>query len=242
MNQMNKNKIVFVTSFYRFDDRSYTDDILKRFEILAKYIPLYVFCSKQDTHFFNSFHNVTVHEKELESFETYKLLHDTDKLPENRNIQKDTKGFMILMNMKTECLYLAKETLDLDSEIKNFYVWLDAGISKIFQNPDYTLYHFYHRILEESLPDKILIPGCWGVSPHFELLHSQISWRYCGGFFCVPDKYINEFYEKVLEGCREIKLRTGKAIWEVNVWSFIEDKLPIEWRKGDHNETIFGFI
>lgn len=240
------NKIVFVTSFYRFDDRSYADDILKRFEILAKYIPLYVFCSKQDTHFFNSFHNVTVHEKEYDEYETYKLLCDTEKLPENRNFQKDTKEFMILMNMKTECLYLAKQSLetkksDFNSFESDFFVWLDAGISKIFQNPDYTLYHFYDKILEELLPEKILIPGCWDFSPIFELLHSQIIWRYCGGFFCVPDKYVNEFYEKVLEGCKEIKERTGKAIWEVNIWAFIEDKLPIQWKKGDHNESIFSF-
>ncbi len=146
---------------------------------------------------------------------------------------------MILMNMKTECLALVKEKITTDI---NYFVWLDAGISKIFENPDKILSYLLPRLQNSNLPNnKILIPGCWRPQRDINILTHCINWRFCGGFFCVPSHLVLPFSKEVLQGCQEIKDKTGKAIWEVNIWAYIESRLPIEWRHGDHNESIFPF-
>jgi len=232
------NSIIFLTAFYDIN-KSYSNEIIERLKIITKYIPLNIFCSEKSVPILETIPNLFLQVKEFETFETYKILYDAEKLPEKRSIEKDTKEFMILMNMKTECLALVKQKISKDI---NYFIWLDAGISKIFSDPDKTFSYFISRIQEVSLPkDKILIPGCWNRQSNIQILSYCINWRFCGGFFCVPEHLIFDFANKVLEACKEIKIKTKKAIWEVNVWAYIESKLPIEWRRGDHNESIFSF-
>ena len=182
---------------------------------------------------------ITAPSEIFDSFETYKLLHDTEHLPEKRNVSKDTKEYMILMNMKTECLALMKQKTIHDIQ---YFVWLDAGISKIFKDPDATLSTLVPRLQTcNNLSDKIVIPGCWGPQSDVGILTHCIHWRFCGGFFCVPSELVIPFSKEVLQGCQEIKDKTNKITWEVNVWTYIESRLPIEWRAGDHNESILSF-
>lgn len=232
------NSIIFVSSFYNINT-SYSHEIIERLKILCKYIPINLFCSEKDVDILKEIPNLFLQVKEFETFETYKTLHDATNLPEKRSIEKDTKDFMILMNMKTECLALTKQKIQNDI---HYFVWLDAGISKIFENPHKTLYELVPRLQNSFLPnDKILIPGCWNPQSDITILTYCIHWRFCGGFFCVPSHLVLPFAEEVLNGCQEIKDKTGKVIWEVNIWAYIEKRLPIEWRQGDHNESIFTF-
>ena len=243
------NTLLFVSAFYRLDDRPYTNDILERLKLLAKHIHINLFCSEKDVEILRQIPNISLYVKEFETFETYKILSSTTKLPEQRCPIKDTKEFMILMNMKTECLALMKgriqknssETENLSSNLVNYFIWLDAGISKIFKDPDTIFSELPLRLMKASLPNMILLPGCWGPFSDINILSQRIHWRFCGGFICVPNELILQFHEEVLQGCQEIKEKTDKSIWEVNIWAYIESRLPIEWRKGDHNESIFPF-
>ena len=236
------NTLLFVSAFYRLDDRPYTNDILERLKLLSKHIHINLFCSEKDVEILRQIPNISLCVKEFETFETYKILSHTTKLPEQRCPIKDTKEFMILMNMKTECIALMKRKIDSFSlnTVQN-YIWLDSGISKIFKDPDAIFSTLQFRLSNASLPNKILLPGCWGPFSDINILSQRIHWRFCGGFICVPNELIYTFHEEVLKGCQEIKELTDKAIWEVNVWAYIESRLPIEWRKGDHNESIFPF-
>jgi hypothetical protein len=239
------NSIAFVSSFYRiFEDKEYGDAILERFKILAKYIPIYLLCSEKDKEYVESIENVIPIFKEFEDFTMYKLLSSCIKLPEQRNIKKDTKEYMILMNMKSECIndvkqYIRKNNhLGLERNIQ-YFVWLDAGISKIFKNPDLTLSSFYDKIKTVDLPNnKIIIPGCWGPQNNLLILERGINWRFCGGFLIIPSNLVEHFFLHNLQACGEIKGYTGKVLWEVNVWAYMEPRVPIEWRPGDHNESI----
>jgi hypothetical protein len=232
------NSILFVSSFYHIN-HSYSHEIIERLKVLAKYVPINLFCSEQDVPLLETIPNLILQVKEFDTFETYKLLYEAEELPEKRNFAKDTKEYMILMNMKTECLTLIKQkTL----HHIDYYVWIDAGISKIFKDPEITLSTLVARLqTSNNLPDKILIPGCWGPQSDVGILTHCIHWRFCGGFFCVPTDLVISFSKEVLQGCQEIKEKTNKITWEVNVWTYIESRVSIEWRPGDHNETIFSF-
>jgi hypothetical protein len=90
-------------------------------------------------------------------------------------------------------------------------------------------------------PYAIFIPGCWEHNTYtLQDLATKISWRYAGGFFIVPRSLVGRFYNTVQEGCKAIGDLTDTAVWEVNVWCFIESHLPIQWAKGDHNEQIIA--
>jgi hypothetical protein len=256
--------IIFVSSFYRInEDPLYGEAILERFKILANHISIHLLCSEKDKETIDQIPNVTPYYKEFEDFEMYKLLHNAKKLPEHRSIEKDTKNYMILMNMKSECLQIVKQTMDYENDINkeqnvnqerknsfeqnvshgqknSFFVWIDAGISKIFKDPSLSFEEVKSKLNEVELyNDKIIMPGCWSSQTNLHILEVCINWRFCGGFFVVPNSMIEELYICNYNACKEILELTGKVLWEVNVWAYMEPRIQIDWRKGDHNESIF---
>lgn len=237
--------VAFVSSFYRInEDPAYGEAILERFKILSKHIPIYLLCSEEDKNTFESLENVTVIFKEFCDFDTYKVLASATRLPEYRCPKKDTKEYMILMNMKSECIHEVKKYIRHSQSSKHFmsakhFVWIDAGISKIFKDPDTTLSNFMEKIKTADLPtDKIIIPGCWGPQTNLNILERSINWRFCGGFLVIPSNLVEHLFLHNLQACGEIKGYTNKVLWEVNVWAYMEPRLPILWRPGDHNESI----
>jgi hypothetical protein len=240
------NNIIFVSSFYRInEDPLYGEAILERFKCLTNHIHIHLLCSEKDKEIIEQIPNVTPYFKEFEDFEMYTLLNNAEKLPEHRSIEKDTKKYMILMNMKSECLQIVKQTMDYEKDVSqeqknSFFVWMDAGISKIFKDPSVSFEELKKKVCEVELSsDKIIMPGCWNPQTNLHILQVCINWRFCGGFFIAPSSMIEEFYSCNYNACKEILEHTGKVLWEVNVWAYMESRIPIEWKKGDHNESIF---
>lgn len=227
---------VLVSAFYPLCDAARAENILTRYRFLSTFFNVHLFVPP-------SFvadpplENTTLHRLAFEDLKTYKRMSRTTGLPRIRSESKDTKDFMILMNAKTEFIQRVRDA----GVIGSHYIWIDAGIGQIFTDPS-TSYHILGALLTSKvLPhDRIVIPGCIKEpETRFDLLLTKVCWRYCGGFFVVPAEWVDLFADTVLAACEEIRWRTGLAIWEVNVWAFVESRLPIQWVHGDHNETIF---
>jgi Pyruvate/2-oxoacid:ferredoxin oxidoreductase delta subunit len=143
------------------------------------------------------------------------------------------------MNAKSEFIKIVK---DANKDISHF-IWFDAGISKIFKHPTETLKNIFNIIATNNFKsNSIFIPGCWSFTPNFDKLLTSVCWRFCGGFFIIPRKLVNLFHYTVCRGCEDIIFKSGLAVWEVNVWAYIEKDLPIHWIYGDHDDTIFSGI
>lgn len=226
--------VAFVTAIFNIHPTRSTE-IWDRLSILSQTIPIHIVCSPEDadkvpksaTPYFLPFQELT----------TYKLIAPLPDLPPIRNVDKDTKEYMIVMNAKTEILQYVKTRVYADH-----YVWIDAGISKIFKDP----HAIFRSILAQTVSmksDTILMPGCW---PRKEsnpaILTEKINWRFCGGFFVVPRAYVADFAIRMFDGVAALGAATGRATWEVNTWCFIERHLPIQWEKGDHNESILDCL
>ena len=92
-----------------------------------------------------------------------------------------------------------------------------------------------------SLNNKIWIPGCWEKTNFSNSNYNNVQWRFCGGFVICPSHLVETLcqhnYELFKDACEN-----KNTIWEVNIWSMIEDLLQensyFHWYKGDHNETI----
>jgi hypothetical protein len=225
--------VVFVTAIYNIH-KTRSNEIWERFKLLASTIPIHIVCSAENAELLPA--GVTPYYREFEELDTYKALQGIHDLPQTRNTDKDTKEYMILMNAKAEFLQIVNSEVNADH-----YIWIDAVIGKILSDPIV----IFNKIIEETRrplkADTILIPGCWDFKVHDPLqLTKHIVWRFAGGFFIVPCGYIDPFAAAVLDGCKQLAKSTGKLTWEVNVWCLIEQHLPIQWERADHNDTIIS--
>lgn len=147
-------------------------------------------------------------------------------LPDTRTETKDTRGYLLLMNAKTELVHRA---IASGHHTSTHYAWIDAGISHILTTPDTTL-----RALKElQLPKTgLFIPGC----PGREFRGwDTICWRFCGGFFVGDSASLLELYRL----CRETLPQLPKLSWEVNVWAYLETKgFRPTWYAADHNDSM----
>ena len=230
---------IYVTAIYKIYETGYDTAVWERLQVLANAFPeIHLICSESDRARAESIINLIPHYHEFSELETFQILNTTQKLPELRKPSKDSKEFMILMNAKTEFIHLVRSK----GFISNHYVWLDAGISKIFKNPESILSVVRTQLEKPLKSTHIFIPGCHGPQQDLRNLTQCINWRFCGGFFVVPNDLVIPFYSQVLHACEEIKEKTNTATWEVNVWAYIEPHLPIQWAHGDHDERMFSSV
>lgn len=255
---------VYVTAIYRvYDDNEYVDKLWERLKLLSNNIPLYIFCSKNDSARVEELTNIIPVYYEFNELDTYICIKDTKHLPKIRNKQKDTKNYMILINAKIEFIRRLQSHLQsqLPYQNPNHYIWLDAGISKIFNDPVSSFYELKVLASKQLYTDSIFIPGCWNKYTYFDIIKNRyttnhpfdttfflnrlteaVNWRFCGGFFIVPSKLVEHFANTVLQEIKRVRDIYDMAIWEVNIWASIEFSLPIQWEKGDHNESIYKTI
>ena len=226
--------VVFVTAIYNLNTVSDASAIWERFAVLSESIPLYIVCSPEDAHRIPK--NATPLFRSFDDLAFAQLLRKYPALPAIRNGEKDSHDFMILMNAKPEFLQMVKNTVHADH-----YVWIDAGIGKIFRNPQASYAAIRALTARPLNPYALFIPGCWEHNTYsLTDLTRKISWRYAGGFFVVPCDFVDPFFQACYETCQTLGDLTGVSTWEVNVWCMVESQLPIIWAKGDHNETIYA--
>lgn len=229
---------VLVSAFYTLCDPTRAEKILVSYRLLSTFFNIHLFVPPSFI-VTPPLENTTLHYVAFEDLKTYQILQKTTGLPRIRNLTKDTKDFMILMNAKTEFLQRVRAA----GVYASHYIWIDAGIGKIFKDPAASYRHLQTHLASNTFPkDQIYIPGCWASQEtRLDVLATKVCWRFCGGFFVVPAGLVDSFAATVLEGCQEVQEHTGLAVWEVNIWALVEPRLPIHWVYGDHNESIFSF-
>lgn len=166
----------------------------------------------------------------LEDLDTYKNC--PSGLPNQRNIDHDTRNFLILMNAKVE---LVRRAIQSRMHTSDHYAWIDFGISHIFRTP-YVANNQLAEIAKTIYPSTcFFFPGCWDFSSNtFE----SVSWRFCGGFF-LGDKNsllgLNDLYQKHFS-------QLPKLTWEVNVWGYFESHFGWKptWYRADHDDSILN--
>ena len=161
----------------------------------------------------------------LEDLDTYKLA--PTALPEQRNVEHDTRNFLILMNAKTELVRRAIESRMHDS---THFAWIDFGICYTLRTPELTLETLRHLTLPETC---LYVPGCWN---QVGTVFFQVIWRFCGGFFVGDRKSLLDFADRVLEALPTLPT----LVWEVNTWAHLEALgWTPTWYKADHNDSMF---
>lgn len=166
----------------------------------------------------------------LEDLDTYKTA--PAGLPEHRNVDHDTRNFLILMNAKSE---LVRRAIHSRMHSTEHYAWIDFGINYIFRTPHIAMRHVI-EISKTEYPDRCLyIPGCWDKPTDFL---ERVSWRFCGGFFLGDKTSLLE-----LDGLYTRHFACMPYLsWEVNVWAWLESHMDWNpgWYKADHDDSILN--
>jgi hypothetical protein len=115
--------------------------------------------------------------------------------------------------------------------------WIDFGISHVIRYPD-TTFQKLVDLASFSNPDlkTILIPGCWGPNPGYDIWNS-VYWRFCGGFFLGPREVFPRAYARQTE---LVEQNLPKLTWEVNYWTLMEEFFT--FYPADHNDTMIMSI
>jgi len=244
------NSLTFVTVYMNIYETPFmkkdTEWRFQRFRKIASLgIPICIFCSPDCMEimeeFIKEYPNIKIiNYMTLQDTWTYKLCNSVENLemPNNRNLDKDIRDYIILMNTKTEFL---KYAIDANPWNSTHFAWIDFNIYHIFQRESY-VNQYLTTLSKRTLPAKfITFPGCW--DKHYtimEYLINDICWRFCGGFFLGDKESILELDHLYRTFFPEFLETTKKLVWEVNFWAYLENQKGWNptWYYGDHNEQI----
>jgi hypothetical protein len=150
------------------------------------------------------------------------------------NPQKNSLAYHIVQAQKTEWLACASYV----EPSADVLVWIDYGI---FHIPGVTAAIIDDFVRRTASEQAIAIPGCWEKDqyPYDDLWP---CWRFCGGCFIVPRRYVEPFNEAMKREYKRWIAETKNVSWDVNTLARLEKQelLPIWWYGPcDHNETMF---
>jgi hypothetical protein len=228
---------MFVTAFY--DIYNKPEKLMfyfyQFFDLAVSGLPFIVFTDPSLVDKFRIFpKNVTVVPMPLTDFELYNIgTAYSGQLPSQRNEEKDTKEFLVLINTKVEIVKKAAELCDDET-----LYWIDFGILKVVKNKEKFILKL--KEINNTKFNKITIPGCWGYGVPFTC--EAVNWRFCGGFAAFPRNLLDIFFnhsKNVLTSfCSSPQY---KLTWEGNVWYCIEfsaAKHIIQWYFADHDDSM----
>lgn len=230
----------FVTAFYKLDERMYctSSDYLRLFKPLADCgINIHLFIQPKLYEMYNQEigirDNIYITLLEFEELSIYQQLKNVKvQLPENRNYEKDTREFMILMNSKIE---FVKRAIDENKFNSTYFSWIDFGISKVCKSQD-TLKNLKYIQIKYGL----FIPT---IHQKSLITFNNVSWRFCGGFFIGDKESILNFYQLYQLYFMKIIEKTNILTWEVNFWAYLElmDVFNPYTYFADHNDSMLIF-
>ncbi len=246
-----KYNITYVTSLIDIYDKPVNGRSLdwrfEHFEKLVKSnIPICLFISQKYYDYFNEKlinlsqnYILDINILDFNNSFIYNIVNNNSNLllPNNRNHEKDTKEYMILMNQKIEQIKL---TIDKNPFNSNYFCWIDFSINYIFKNSENTLNYLSNLNSQKINKEFILIPGCWSKDTNLNYLYDNIHWRFCGGFFIGDKNSLLKFYNFYLTYFPEFIFKYNKLVWEVNFWTWLESEkhFHFDWFNADHNDSM----
>jgi hypothetical protein len=224
--------------------------------LFASKVPLHLFVDSYFEglldHISDSFHpDLHIRPWRIEDSATWKLCQVYSgpaplRLPTSRFTQKDSSYFLTLMHTKAELVAtIAAEELAEEVEGRPsapFLAFIDAGIHKIFKEPEESWNRLASLRLRKGWHGALL-PGCWQPAQRgFQELADRINWSFCGGFFVVPTEDATAFWGRQTEALLKF-LERGFITWEVNTWVYSlslpnPSNFQFHWFEADHNDRM----
>lgn len=159
-------------------------------------------------------------------------------LPDNRNLVKDTKEYILLQNAKLEFM---ADTIKENPWNSTHFAWIDFSISYIFKNIKFCQQQLKVLSSAKLSNNFLAIPGCWEkTSDYNNHFNNNINWRFCGGFFLGNKDRIKDFCHTYFQNFPRFLEESKKLVWEVNFWAWMENQqlCKVNWFRGNHDDSI----
>ena len=157
-------------------------------------------------------------------------------LPAERNPDKDTLDFLVIVNSKTEFIFRAFQLHPQCARL----TWVDFGVAKVFSEPR----QIVNKLIAcDFAPPGFTAPGCWDAPIRAT---DFVSWRYAGGFFTLDAASAAAFH---VANRQVIDNLLPKLTWEVNVWTWMEceqilggtNGIRLNWYAANHDDSLLDF-
>lgn len=150
------------------------------------------------------------------------------RLPNQRNISKDTAFFLSVQLSKLKFCALAAEASD-------YVAWVDFGLFHVIRDAELGMENL--RSIAARLPEsgrtRLLSPTAWAAGP-YDLWHVP-CWRHLGGVLMGPGAAFVRAYHMQL---RVVMAGLPTLTWEVNYWAMMDDEF--DGYPADHDDTILA--
>lgn len=161
-------------------------------------------------------------------------------ITDNRNLNKDTKEYMTLMNSKIEFI---NDTIINNPFNTEYFAWIDFSINYVFKDSENTLSYIKYISDQKFIKKFIAFPGWWNKIPNYNIeqfILNNVCWRFCGGFFIGDKDSMIEFYNNYKKYFLIFLNTYNKHVWEVNFWAYMESYCDIffNWYKVNNNDEI----
>jgi len=255
----NTKQVTFVTAYYTLESTPYFE---KRpdewnpapiFELAKSGIQLCLYIGK-NCKFEQEFKDL---EKECQNFRlmsyrvyyknlwTYREIGETTRLPQNRNLEKDTIEYMVYMHSRHEIIANAISENTWNS---THFAWIDFNSPKLFQKKEESFAKL-REIAHYPFPKTAnYFAGCWAKLDAGVEIESHITdtihWRFLGAFFLGSAESFAKFADLYHEKFPEFVKKTGVFPWEVNFWAWLEATMEWTptWFSGDHNDNMLNIF
>jgi len=164
----------------------------------------------------------------------------TYSLPHNRNREKDTNLFLLLINSK---IGFVNDAIEKNPWNSTHFAWIDFNITHVFHKKKEEALNYLKVMARRTwTTDPFLAcPGCSSLTANDErVLLDNVVWRFCGGLFFGDAGSITHFHQLYKTHFIGFVTQHNRLIWEVNFWAWLSCKgwfAPI-WYKADHDESM----
>ena len=174
----------------------------------------------------------------------YRAFTETVRLPQYRNLEKDTVEYMVYMHSRHE---IVENALSENPWNSTHFAWIDFNAPKLFQNKPES----FAKLLEIAhypFPKTAnYFAGCWSKLDNDDAvrLADTIHWRFLGAFFLASAESFAKFGKLYRTKFAEFLQKTGVFTWEVNFWEWLEVSEPEwnpTWFRGDHNDNMLNIF
>ena len=181
----------------------------------------------------------------------YHQLNDSTRLPQNRNLEKDTVEYMVYMHSRHEII---EDALSENPWKSTHFAWIDFNASKLFQKKDESFAKL-REIANYPFPESAnYFAGCWSKldSDDATRIADTIHWRFLGAFFLASAESFAKFGDIYRVKFPLFLQNTGVFTWEVNFWAWLEatkdatkdttKEWTPTWFSGDHNDNMLNIF
>ena len=244
--------VALVTCYYEIyeqPDKSFETRLDEFIKLAETGLPIYLFCDSSSAIIFERElqrypHVLCISSIAVNDLYAFQVRNTIDinevTLPRDRNMNKDSMNYLLLMNSKTEFI---QKAIQIDKWKTEHFAWIDYSLFYIVKNQS-SVSHYMKQWTNMYFLEKsyLMMPGCWTQKPDWNMdrILNYPCWRFCGGFFIGSKDRLLDFHESAQSHFYDFVKENKALTWEVNYWSWLEqtNKINPTVYFADHDDSI----